>query len=143
MVLDTNVWLDLLRFRDPAAAALDAALATGELVAVVDRACREEWERVLAYPALGLDAPDRAWLIAAFDARSTRFDAPDACEPRVLPRCADADDQKFIALAHAAGARWLVSRDHAVLALARRCAREGLFEIVRPSFFAGGRTARA
>ena len=49
-----------------------------------------------------------------------------------LPRCADPDDQKFLQLALASGARWLVSRDGDVLALGRRTRRDGLFEIVSP-----------
>ncbi|MBW8810763.1 MAG: PIN domain-containing protein, partial [Lysobacter sp.] len=47
-----------------------------------------------------------------------------------LPRCADPDDQKFLELALAANARWLLSRDHALLVLGRRTARAGLFEIL-------------
>jgi predicted nucleic acid-binding protein len=46
-------------------------------------------------------------------------------------RCTDADDQKFIDLACAAPARWLVSRDRAVLKLRRRAATDGLV-IVTP-----------
>jgi predicted nucleic acid-binding protein len=47
--------------------------------------------------------------------------------PRCLAlRCTDPDDQMFVDLAHAAGARWLVSRDRAVLRLARRAAAFGI-----------------
>jgi predicted nucleic acid-binding protein len=47
--------------------------------------------------------------------------------PRCLAlHCADPDDQMFVDLAHAAGARWLVSRDRAVLRLARRAAAFGI-----------------
>ncbi|MBX3622048.1 MAG: PIN domain-containing protein [Rhizobacter sp.] len=45
-------------------------------------------------------------------------------------RCTDPDDQKFIDLA-VANARWLVSRDRAVLKLARRAALFGL-QVVSP-----------
>ena len=41
-------------------------------------------------------------------------------------RCTDADDQKFIDLALGYGARWLLSRDRAVLKLARRAQPLGL-----------------
>ncbi|MFT7776961.1 putative toxin-antitoxin system toxin component, PIN family [Roseateles sp.] len=40
--------------------------------------------------------------------------------------CRDPDDQKFIDLALAARARWLISRDKAVLALAKRARLRGL-----------------
>jgi predicted nucleic acid-binding protein len=46
-----------------------------------------------------------------------------------LPRCRDADDQKFLELAAAAGARYLVSKDQALLELAPRVS---LFRIAAP-----------
>lgn len=132
-VLDTNVWLDLLVFRDPRAAALDAALRSGALVAVVDDACIDEWRRVLGYPTLALAPQQRDALDAEFTRLTLRLHAPP---PHPLPRCKDADDQKFLELALASGARWLVSRDNALLALARRTQREGWFEIVPPEQWA-------
>jgi predicted nucleic acid-binding protein len=41
-------------------------------------------------------------------------------------RCTDVDDQKFIDLAIATSARWLVTRDRALLKRARRAAPLGL-----------------
>jgi predicted nucleic acid-binding protein len=46
-------------------------------------------------------------------------------------RCTDPDDQMFVDLALEAGARWLVSRDRAVLRLARPALPLGL-AIVAP-----------
>jgi putative PIN family toxin of toxin-antitoxin system len=129
-VLDTNAWLDLLVFRDPRAARLDAAVRAGEIVAVVDEACRAEWQRVLDYPALALDADRRAAIEAEFEHFSRRVDS--ASPPLPLPRCQDPDDQKFLELALASGARWLVTRDRALLTLARRVSRAGWFDIVEP-----------
>jgi putative PIN family toxin of toxin-antitoxin system len=131
VVLDTNVCLDLFVFGDPRVATLRAALESGDVVAVTDTECREEWLRVLEYPQLRLDEAARATAIAAFDARVQLL--PKAVVPEgVLPRCADPDDQKFLHLAHACGARWLLSRDDALLVLARRTRRDGLFEILLP-----------
>lgn len=132
VVLDTNACLDLLLFGDPRAAALHVALRAGMVQAVSDAACRDEWLRVLDYPRLRLAADVRAGLVRAFDALMVAAPAaPSAPEAR-LPRCADPDDQKFVQLAHASGARWLVSRDRDVLALGRRTARAGWFEILTP-----------
>lgn len=133
-MLDTNVWLDLLLFRDPRAAGLDAALRAGEVVAVVDDACQDEWRRVLDYPALALDPVRIAALGAEFNRLAQHVDAGPS--PLPLPRCQDPDDQKFLELAAASSARWLVSRDRALLALARRIARAGAFEIVEPAHWA-------
>lgn len=134
VVLDTNAWLDLLHYRDPRGQALADALAAGEVVAVTHGECHAEWQRVLGYRQLELNAAARALLEAAHDACAHHWDdvlpAPDGRPP--LPRCDDPDDQKFIELAAACGAKWLVSRDRAVLALGPRTARAGLFWILTP-----------
>jgi predicted nucleic acid-binding protein len=135
LVLDTNVALDLFVFRDPACERLRAALEQGLVAAVVDEPCREEWLAVLAYPQFGLTEAARGQAVAAFDQLVSLL-PPGAMTARAevtLPRCADPDDQKFLELALAAGAQWLLSKDKAVLQLARRTAREGWFLILCPS----------
>lgn len=132
LVLDTNVALDLFVFRDRACDTLMAALRQGTVTAVTDEACREEWLAVLHYPAFALDADAREDAAATFDRWVTR----PALAPRAdvkLPRCADPDDQKFLEVALAAGAQCLLSKDKALLQLARRTAREGWFRILCPS----------
>ena len=134
VVLDTNACLDLWVFGDPRAAALLAALQGGTLQAVTNKACRDEWLRVLHYPQLQLTDTARLVLVAAYDAQVMCL-PDDTTPPRSgtpLPRCADPDDQKFLELALTSGARWLISRDGDVLALGRRTRRDGLFEIVSP-----------
>lgn len=131
VVLDTNVCLDLFVFGDPRVATLRAALQSGDVVAVTNPECREEWLRVLDYPQLRLDEAARAAAIAAFDTQVQLLPTSVVLDG-VLPRCADPDDQKFLHLAHACGARWLLSRDDALLVLSRRTRRDGLFEILLP-----------
>lgn len=159
VVLDTNVCLDLFVFAEPNVARLLEALQRGEVVAVTNGACREEWLLVLRYPMLKLDERAIAAAITAHDALVLNFDdaiaatdsrgnasqssfeeqgvasatSPGAAVGPRLPRCADPDDQKFLQLAHACGAQWLLSRDKAVLALARRTQRDGLFRILPPA----------
>jgi uncharacterized protein len=48
-------------------------------------------------------------------------------------RCTDPDDQKFVDLAIAAGAQWLVSRDRAVLKLRRRASTLKGLQILAPA----------
>jgi putative PIN family toxin of toxin-antitoxin system len=135
LVLDTNVALDLFVFRDAACERLRAALEQGVVVAVVDEPCREEWQAVLGYPQFGLSEADRQQAMAAFDQAVSLLPAADMVpRPEVkLPRCADPDDQKFLELALASGAQCLLSKDKALLQLARRTAREGWFQILCPS----------
>lgn len=131
IVLDTNVCLDLLVFGDPVLDPLRAALQSGAVVAIGDAPCRAEWQRVLAYPVLRLDEIARVARLADYDDLMTM--AEDAPAPAcALPRCSDPDDQKFLQLAAASGAQWLLTRDDALLRLARRTRRDGLFDILTP-----------
>jgi putative PIN family toxin of toxin-antitoxin system len=125
LVLDTNVWLDVLVFDDPAA----RALREGGHEIVIDAPCGAELERVLAYP-LGkwtLAPERRAACLAACLRMSRKVEAGDA--PAGLPSCEDPDDQKFLALAAAAGADALVTKDEALLRLQGRVP----FRIARPA----------
>ncbi len=133
VVLDTNVWLDLLWFRDPACAALADALRQRRLVALTRDDCRLEWQRVLGYEALAIAPSRRAALLAEHAALATGCDA--APRAVALPRCADPDDQKFLELARDGAAIALISRDRALLALSRRLQRAGLFAVILPAAF--------
>jgi predicted nucleic acid-binding protein len=121
-VLDTNVVLDWLLFADPAVLALAAAVMSGRVRWLATTAMRDELASVLARGLAATREVDAAALLAAWDAHAQL----QAASPAQSLRCSDPDDQKFIDLAVAAGARWLVSRDRAVLALARRAAPSGL-----------------
>ncbi|WP_052108067.1 PIN domain-containing protein [Aerolutibacter daejeonensis] len=132
LVLDTNACLDLFVFAAPEVAGLHAALRQGDVVAVTNAECRAEWLRVLRYPLLKLDEAGIAAATAAHDALVECVENQPDTGVR-LPRCADPDDQKFLQLAHACGARWLLSRDKALLALARRTQRDSLFRILEPA----------
>ncbi len=125
VVLDTNIALDLLVFDDPAVQPLRQALAAGRLQWLATEATREEWRRVLDYPQIlrraPTGSPQRAAAMAAFDA-FTRL-VPTAAKAPFT--CKDADDQKFIDLAVAHCAT-LVSKDAAVLCMARRLQRLGV-----------------
>ena len=50
-----------------------------------------------------------------------------------LPKCRDPDDQKFLELARDCGADYLVTKDKALLVLARRKTRPAPCCIVTPS----------
>ena len=125
-VLDTNVVLDCLHFADPVARPILRALEAGRIECRVTAATLGELQRVLAYPALRIDAAAQATIEARYRALAQCVEI--ACEIR-LPRCRDADDQKFLELA-AAGAAVLVTKDRALLKLARR--RDLGFRILSP-----------
>ncbi|KWZ43575.1 MULTISPECIES: PIN domain-containing protein [Burkholderia] len=206
VVLDSNVWIDILVFDDPAARPIRDALETGAITALIDVRCLVELERVLDYPQFKARAVDKAAALAALARLSERVAGPDRGEsresrgsaatnadgasaaaspahapdagnapggpdgrhapdaqtgrasappsgdaaaaspaedapPRPLPKCKDRDDQKFLELAYAARADWLISKDRALLKLARRTERDFGFRIAQPAPFAASALA--
>lgn len=130
LVIDTNVMLDLFVFRDPRWNGLLDALRSGAVQGVTRQDCRQEWLHVLHYPHLPLDEPARQAAIAEFDSLIGISDAVATAAP--LPVCSDRDDQKFLELARDAQAAVLVTKDKALLKLARRTAKAGMFRILTP-----------
>ena len=138
LVLDTNVWLDWLVFSDHGIAAISNAVEAegAEIFATAD--CERELARVLAYPMR--KAPLEAGVQAEYLARFRRLacmrdHAPDS-DAATLPRCADADDQKFLELARDCRADFLITRDRDLLVFARRKYQPLPFRIVTPLQFA-------
>jgi putative PIN family toxin of toxin-antitoxin system len=123
IVLDTNIWLDWLVFDDLSVLHLKKLVSDGKVQIFINAACEAELERVLGYDFARhtLDAEARAACLAKCRRIVQRIDtaAPDA-ERKLLPRCTDPDDQKFLELALAARADILITKDHKLLELARR-----------------------
>ena len=93
---------------------------------------------MLHYPQLLIKTARVPALEAAFD-RVVRLVPTKAAPGDVsLPRCVDPDDQKFLELALAVGARWLLSKDKELLKLDRRVCSAGLFRILRPQDWPDG-----
>ncbi len=132
LVLDTNVWLDWLVFDDPSVATITAAIAAKRAQVFIDAACEAELERALGYD-LGKRTVDIAACLALCRRVARRIDSgvPEA-ERAQLPACRDPDDQKFLEAALASRAGFLVTKDRALLDLARRVAQ---FRIVAPEAF--------
>jgi uncharacterized protein len=128
VVIDTNAALDWLLFADPAARALGEAVVAGRLAWVGTASMQEELARVLAGGLAAARGHEPAPILATWQ-RHCALQPPAAAAPW---RCTDPDDQPFLDLAVAAGARWLVSRDKALLKLARRAQALGL-AIVAPA----------
>lgn len=137
-VLDTQTVLDWLFFRDPACAPwtwpgrdwrwLASAGMRDELAHVLARGFPEKW------------TTSREHVLTCFDRHAVlvAVEPPRAALSRAL-RCSDPDDQKFIDLAVGVGARWLVSRDRAVLKLRRTAWTLAGVHIVRPDEWPPGR----
>jgi len=159
LVLDTNVWLDWLLFDDAAVAPIRKAVAEGKAEVVMDEATESELARVLAYTFNNktLDAAKQAELLAQCRGIALRAEGRSRREERLgsrvsgsihhspftihavptaenpLPVCSDPDDQKFLELALACGAAFLVTRDGALLELAEHKVRSLPYRIVTPA----------
>jgi predicted nucleic acid-binding protein len=165
VVLDSNVWIDILVFDDPHTRPIAAALAQGQLDAIIDARCLAELTRVLDYPQFARFAVNKEAALAQVGGWTTmippldvpqdgsnQLDTPQAARMltgppdapgthpiftplRPLPKCRDRDDQKFLELAQRAGAAWLVSKDRELLRMAKRIARDFGFSIGLPDAF--------
>jgi predicted nucleic acid-binding protein len=143
-VLDTNVWLDWLVFDDPSIAALRAARGAGEVDVVGFPRGRAELADVLARPSTrehalrasarrgaAVPMPAAEALLARYDALATAADDAPGCGLQ----CRDSDDQPFLDLAVACGARWLLTKDRALLALAAPARRRFSLAIATPAAY--------
>lgn len=115
VILDTNALLDWRVFKDPAAQPLIQGLSEGRLRWLASPAMQTEWHHVWPRSSFARWQPDPAWTTTVFD-HAHMVDEP----PRGLLRCKDPDDQVFIDLALHTRARWLFTKDAALLKLARR-----------------------
>ena len=131
VVLDTNICLDLFVFHDSSCRKLYEALYTKTVSAVTREDCREEWLRVLDYPALSLTDVQKNRSKTEFD-QTVQVVCCEKRDYRTLPICSDKDDQKFMELAYDTGANCLVTRDKALLKLARKNKKNGSFDIITP-----------
>lgn len=137
VVLDANVQLDLWLFDDPQARPLQAALRARQVVAVASAPMLDEQAEVLGRPLA------TGWPVAppaALEAARQHLQLVAAATTGTGPRCQDPDDQIYIDLAWQLGAAWLVTRDRALLALARAAAPRGL-RIGAPAAWAAAHAA--
>jgi predicted nucleic acid-binding protein len=130
IVLDTNVVLDWMVFRNPQCTPLIEAIESGRVRWLVTEAMRGELAHVIERGVVDAWSPDVDSIFESWRKLSETVSSPQSMDAAQCLRCTDADDQKFVDLA-ICQARWLVSRDRAVLKLARRAHRLGV-RVVAP-----------
>ncbi len=116
VVLDTNVVLSALVFRDGVAGQVRHAWQRGLLLPLASAATVQELVRVLAYPKFRLSSAEQDELLADYlpYAETVRIPKP----PPTVPECRDVLDLPFMHLAIAGKAQVLVSGDRDLLAIA-------------------------
>lgn len=125
-VLDTQVLLDWALFDDPRVRPWAEAIQRGRVRWIYCAAMQVEALRVVHYPALARRFEPQASALKLTDcfARWGQCCATPPAQHCLV--CADPDDQVFLDLAMAQHAANLLSRDRAVLQLARRARPLGL-----------------
>ena len=116
VVLDTNVAVSALVFREGRLAWLREAWAAGRVVPLVSAETLAELVRVLAYPKLKLSEEETKNVLAHYMEHAEAV--PGAGASVRVPECRDPDDRKFLKLAYAAKADALVTGDEDLLVLA-------------------------
>jgi predicted nucleic acid-binding protein len=125
VVLDTNVVLDWLLFRDPGCVELSTRIEAGTLTWFATESMRHELEHVLTRPEIMTWKPDMPMIRATWARWVHTAEVPQADAGSHF-RCTDPDDQKFIDLALHLSPATLLSRDRAVLRLAGRARHAGV-----------------
>ena len=131
LVLDTNVVIDWLVFDDEFLASFREQVRSRSVQVITHTPAVDELRRVLGYPILKLSSERQAAVLEQYLALASLFERDFAVAgapaelPPGFPRCRDPDDDPFVRLAWHAGVDALVSRDKAVLKLARRARKFG------------------
>lgn len=133
VILDTNALLDWRVFRDPALTPVAEGITQGRLRWLACPSMEQEWHQVWPRSVFKRWQPDPMWTLTAF--QHAQFVAEP---PRCALRCKDPDDQVFIDLALHVGARWLISKDAALLKLARRALLGHGVRVLKPADWALG-----
>jgi putative PIN family toxin of toxin-antitoxin system len=121
VVLDTNVVLDWLVFRDARVLLLAQAIEAGRLRWVGSSRMRDELAHVLGKALFETWKHDPEQVLAFVDSLVQSCNEPPTC-PLI---CSDDDDQVFIDLALAQRAKLLFTRDKALLRMARQARLHG------------------
>jgi predicted nucleic acid-binding protein len=132
IVIDTQSLFDWMVFRNPTCRAWPTALSGDHWEWIFTSPMKAEFDFVLA-KGFGERWPVAADAVAsAWTRHGHAVDVPDALGAAVRLHCSDGDDQKFIDLAVAVRAYTLVTRDKALLKLARKAAQRHDVRVCKP-----------
>jgi putative PIN family toxin of toxin-antitoxin system len=115
LVLDTNVILDLLVFKDPSTEPIRLLLDANQVDAVRTPASMAELIDVIGRPTFKLSQADQETIVQAWET-SSRLLENTAIESAPFT-CRDPDDQVFINMAYSLRPALLLSKDLRVLEL--------------------------
>lgn len=126
LVLDTNVVLALWLFRDDRLQVLASAIERSHALWLLTQPMVDELVREFDVPRCIRYGVAREEALPRVLAIGRKVEAASAGSAPIGLRCTDPDDQMFIDLAIRLGGATLLSRDRAVLKLARRARAHGV-----------------
>jgi uncharacterized protein len=119
LVIDTNVLVSALIFKDSRHLLLRAAWTEKRVTPLLSIATYRELKKVLGYPMFGIDDLQIQQAISLLGPFIEWIEI-DAERITTLPKCSDRDDQKFLNVALCGGADALITYDKALLKLRRK-----------------------
>jgi predicted nucleic acid-binding protein len=132
VVIDSQSLFDWMVFRNPVCERWETALVGPDWEWIFTSELKSEFDFVAA-KGFGERWPvDMPALAARWQRHGRAVEIPPPLGAAVRLHCTDADDQKFIDLAIAARAHTLVTRDKALLRLARKAAERHGVRICKP-----------
>ena len=124
VVLDTNVLLDIFVFNDFRAIPIKQRLLDDQLDALATPKTIDELADVISRPLFSLDFETQKKIVAQWSAIARIL--PDNTLTTAPWQCQDPDDQVFLNLAYSAKPCLLISKDHEILKIANKAAKEGI-----------------
>ncbi|MDO4937546.1 MAG: putative toxin-antitoxin system toxin component, PIN family [Sutterellaceae bacterium] len=122
LVIDTNVWLDILYWDDVQTRELASDIENGTVDVCITLAAIEELADVVSRKYFVID-PERQLSLLKHVLSVATLVAPP---PGATAKCRDTDDQKFLDLAQSVGADFLVTKDKLVLKAGKRLKKYGV-----------------
>ncbi len=131
LVIDTNVLISALVFKDSRHLPLREAWQDGRVTPLLSVRTYRELKHVLGYPMFKLEDDQIAEGLALLGP-FIEWVQLDPAQTATLPKCSDRDDQKFVETAHCGRADALLTYDRALLKMRKRMS----FEVLKPDAWA-------
>ena len=131
LVIDTNVLISALVFKDSRHVRLREAWQDGRVTPLLSVRTYRELKHVLGYPMFKLEDDQIAEGLALLGP-FIEWVQLDPEQTATLPKCSDRDDQKFVETAHCGRADALLTYDRALLKMRKRVS----FDVLKPDVWA-------
>jgi putative PIN family toxin of toxin-antitoxin system len=125
IILDTNILLDIFVFEDVRADRLSNAVLNRQIKTYSNQTSLEELRDVISRPLFALEEGQQVKIMGQWQSLSQSIE--DLKLEAAPWKCQDPDDQVFLDLAFTVRPSILISKDNAVLKLATRALKEGVW----------------